>query len=320
MSMSEIFEEANFTLENRRIDSEVRLQEHIDEINRKFPELASIDKEISDLTQQQLLKSLNGENVTDIPDRIEVLEEKRAELRMKYGLCDSDFRPQPYCSVCGDTGMVEVNEDGKTIRRPCSCICEILAPTLLSLGGISKYPDMSFEKGATSFFAKNPAGEKVYSAVKILAERFKIPDMVLFGTSGQGKTFAAVSAARYYAEHGIPSMVIRLSDAQELMMEYRKIVQAFYTVPDKEKRVTALRDLIVDAELLVLDDLGVEVKTPNSEADLLYILDSRAQLGKKTIITTNYDLSTLRERYGARIYERIKRSYKCYSLSPKNAG
>ena len=134
MSMSEIFEEANFTLENRRIDSEVRLQEHIDEINRKFPELASIDKEISDLTQQQLLKSLNGENVTDIPDRIEVLEEKRAELRMKYGLCDSDFRPQPYCSVCGDTGMVEVNEDGKTIRRPCSCICEILAPTLLSLG------------------------------------------------------------------------------------------------------------------------------------------------------------------------------------------
>ena len=100
-------------------------------------------------------------------------------------------------------------------------------------------------------------------------------------------------------------------------MEHRKIVQAFYTNPETEKRVSFLKNYLVEAELLVLDDMGVEPKTQNSEADLLYILDSRAQAGKKTIITTNYDLSTLKERYGGRVYERIKRSFKCYSLSPK---
>lgn len=318
--MSDIFNEVNLTLENRRIDSEVRLQEHIAGINQKFPELGQLEKEIADLTQDQLLKSLNGESVADIPEKIEVLEEKRSELRKKYGLSDEDYRPVPFCAKCNDTGVVEMTEDGKTVQRPCSCICELLAPTLLSSGGINKYPGMSFERGNEAFYANNPAGGKVYTAIKTLAEHLRIQDMVLFGTSGQGKTFVAVSAARYYAEHGMPSMVIRLSDAQELMMEYRKIVQAFYTAPDKEKRVTALRDLIVNADLLVLDDMGVEAKTPNSEADILYILDSRAQLGKKTIITTNYDIATLRERYGARIYERIKRSYKCYSLSPKKEG
>ena len=70
--MSDIFDEVNLTLENRRIDSEVRLQEHIAGINQKFPELGQLEKEIADLTQDQLLKSLNGESVADIPEKIEV--------------------------------------------------------------------------------------------------------------------------------------------------------------------------------------------------------------------------------------------------------
>jgi len=318
--MSDIYQEVNLTLENRRIDSEVRLSEHIAEINRKYPELQSVEKEIADLTQKQLLLSLDGETDPAIPDQIASLEEKREDLRRKFGVSEKDYQAIPFCKLCNDTGEVEITEDGKTLRRPCACICELLAPELLSSGGIGRFPGISFEAGKEEFFSSNPSAGNVYSAVKTLAEHLRVPDMVLFGTSGQGKTFMAVCAARYYAEHGRPSMVIRLADAQELMMEYRKTVQAFYTAPEKEKRITARRKLLVEADLLVLDDMGVEAKTPNSEADILYILDSRAQLGKKTIITTNYDISALKERYGARIYERIRRSYKCYSLSPKKDG
>ena len=78
--------------------------------------------------------------------------------------------------------------------------------------------------------------------------------------------------------------------------------------------MTMRRNLLVEADLLVLDDLGVEIKTPNSEADLLYILDTRAQMGRKTIITTNYDLNSLKERYGGRVYERLAHSFKIYKV------
>ncbi|MBR3058970.1 MAG: ATP-binding protein [Clostridiales bacterium] len=315
--MSSIYDEINLILENRRIDSEIRLDAHLAEINEKYPDLAEADKKIRELTHEHLSKALDGETDPDMAEKIARLTEKREQLRKSHGLSEKDYETVPFCALCGDTGMVSKEEDGKVFQRPCICICKLLAPTFLTSGGINKYPGVSFEKGNEAFFASNPNAANVYKAVKTLAEHEKVPDMVLFGSSGQGKTFMAVSAARYYAEHGLSSMVIRLADAQELMMEHRKIVQAFYTNPETEKRVSFLKNYLVEAELLVLDDMGVEPKTQNSEADLLYILDSRAQAGKKTIITTNYDLSTLKERYGGRVYERIKRSFKCYSLSPK---
>lgn len=313
--MSGMNDDVQNILENRKIHSEIRLREHEARIREQFPELVAVEKEIAALTEKQMLLSLDGKSDETIAPRLQDLDKKREEVLQNCGLTRKDFQVKPFCEICKDTGWVTVTTDsGKESRMPCRCICGILAPAYLEQGGIDRYPEVAFDKADEKFFEGRQAAGNVFLAVKTLAEKQKITNMVLFGPSCTGKTFMAVSAARYYAEHGIPAMVIRMADAQELMMEYRKIVQSFYTVPDKEKAVTSRRNLLVEADLLVLDDLGVEVKTPNSEADLLYILDTRAQMGKKTIITTNYDLNSLKERYGGRVYERLSHSFKMYMV------
>ena len=93
-------------------------------------------------------------------------------------------------------------------------------------------------------------------------------------------------------------------------MEHRKALQAFYLPREKEQDIEERFEYLKTADLLVLDDLGVEPRTANSEADLLSLLDKRLLSGKVTIITTNYDMESLRERYGSRFFDRIDRSFK----------
>jgi hypothetical protein len=58
--------------------------------------------------------------------------------------------------------------------------------------------------------------------------------------------------------------------------------------------------------MLVLDDLGEEEATPRSLAMLSSMLTSRFAQGCATIITTNLDGSTFRDRYGARLIDRLR--------------
>lgn len=312
--MSNLFEEAERVLENRRIHSEIRLHDKIAGLHAKFPQLAEVEKEISRVTGEQLMRALDGKDDGSLSEKLSALDAKRETILTECGLTNEDFTAVPYCKLCGDTGYV-TGKDGES--KMCTCLCALLAPVFLSRSGVNKYPGFSFAKADESFWDDNEAGKNAFAAVKALAEHKMVPNLIFSGPSGCGKTFAAVCAAREYAEHGMSSLVIKQADAQELMMEHRKIVQAFRTDADKEKTIENRRRQLVEADLLVLDDMGVEANSGNGEADLLYILDARLLAGKATIMTTNYDIPTLKDRYGARVYDRIVKNFKVYSFSRK---
>ena len=58
--------------------------------------------------------------------------------------------------------------------------------------------------------------------------------------------------------------------------------------------------------LLVLDDLGTEAKIYNNEETLPFILYRRYERNLPTIITTNFNLKQIGERYGDRIADRLR--------------
>ena len=314
--MSSLFEETERILDNRRILSEIRQNDKIAKIHEKYPKLAEVEREISHVTGEQLLAALDGRTDYTLDDKLTELKKKKDQLIKEYGLSDEDFAVEPHCKLCGDTGYID-KEDGTS--EMCECLCELLAPSYLARSGCNRYPGFSFDNANDAFFENNEAGKVAFSVVKALAEHKKLPSLIFYGASGCGKTFTAVCAARYYAEHGKTSMVIKMADAMELMMEHRKVVQAFRTDADKEKNIEMKKDYLVESDLLVLDDMGVEAKTANAEADILYILDSRLQAGKATIITTNFDIPTLKDRYGARVYDRLLKNFKGYPFSRKKA-
>ena len=63
--------------------------------------------------------------------------------------------------------------------------------------------------------------------------------------------------------------------------------------------------ILIGADLLILDDLGSEFQTAFNESALYDIINSRINLDKPTIISTNLSVSELNGRYNERIVSRI---------------
>ena len=316
MPMDSVFEDVRSILENRRIRSEILRQQKNELILKEHPQLQKIEEQISEISGQILLNSLDGKNSDDLSSELRKLQRKKEDILMKCGISAEDFEAEPYCKKCGDTGYVHVTrKDGTKTEMLCECMRSLLAPVMLSRSGVDRYPDYSFEKGSEEFFSSDPVMLGTYTKLRLLAEKEKVPNAVFYGASGKGKTFTAVAIARQYAMQGRFSLVVRIAEAQELLMEHRKMIQSFYTPAQKERMIEKKVSYLTDADLLVLDDLGIEPRTANSEADLLNILDMRELAGKTTVITTNLDMETLKERYRGRVFDRIDRTFLKFHFS-----
>ena len=77
----------------------------------------------------------------------------------------------------------------------------------------------------------------------------------------------------------------------------------------REDRIIYSKDKVLDADLLILDDLGTEIENQYSTANIYNIINTRILSGKPTIISTNYDYSELFEKYDQRITSRINGVY-----------
>jgi len=316
MPMDSVYEDVRSILENRRIRSEILRQQKNELILKEHPQLQKIEEQISEISGQILLNSLDGKNSDDLSSELRKLQRKKEDILMKCGISAEDFEAEPYCKKCGDTGYVHVTgKDGTKTEMLCECMRSLLAPVMLSRSGVDRYPDYSFEKGSEEFFSSDPVMLGTYTKLRLLAEKEKVPNAVFYGASGKGKTFTAVAIARQYAMQGRFSLVVRIAEAQELLMEHRKMIQSFYTPAQKERMIEKKVSYLTDADLLVLDDLGIEPRTANSEADLLNILDMRELAGKTTVITTNLDMETLKDRYRGRVFDRIDRNFLKFHFS-----
>lgn len=314
--MDSVYEDVRSILENRRIRSEILQQMKSEKILLDHPEIASLEQQIASAKEQMLLESLEGNSSDRQALELKDLEKKKADLLSSFGVDPKDFQAVPFCSKCGDTGyVVKTTKDGQRREELCECIRSLLAPVMLSRSGVEKYPGYSFDEGAERFYESAPAMQELYGKLRQLAGKGKVPNAVFYGSSGKGKTFTAVAIAREYARSGRSAMVIRQAEAQELMMEHRKVIQSFYTPRGKEKEVEKKVGYLTECDILVLDDLGVEARTANTEADLLNLLDTRILSGKTTIITTNYDMESLKERYGGRFFDRIDRNFRLFPFS-----
>lgn len=319
--MDRLYEDLSRILENRRIRSEVIQKGKYEYLMQRYPQLQQIEEEIAKTTSQSLLLSLEGDTDQELLPKLEQLEAQRKTIIAECGLSEVDLMLQPACSLCQDTGYVKtIGSDGKERYAFCACTRELLAPVLLGRAGVEKYPEYSFEKGNVEYLAGVPKLKDAYGKLQKLAEQCRVPNLVFYGPSGKGKTFLAVAIAREYAKQGHTSLVMRQADCVELMQEHRRVIGSYYTPSQKEKNIEERREYLIDADLLVLDDLGVEARTPNTQADLIYILDERVLAGKTTIITTNYNMDALKERYGGRVFERLDRDFRRFCFAPKTSG
>ena len=193
--------------------------------------------------------------------------------------------PDPKCPICGGTGWKIVERAGMSGATKCDCGSTQRNDGLLENARIPP----NYEQAALDNFAlprDNPTASSALGSALLAAKAFArdFPavtplGLLLIGEPGTGKTHLAVGVMRSLLDKGHECVFF---DYQNLLDRIRASYDAASGTSDREAYRTAL-----DADVLLLDDLGAHRVTEWVEDIVTAIITYRCNNRKPLIATTN---------------------------------
>ena len=216
----------------------------------------------------------------------------------------SSIEPQYFCSKCNDTGFI----DGKF----CQCFIEIANEILKTESGFAKLED--FESSNFDLFDDKITTQKIYTKMKQWCNsNFNKTLIYISGGTGAGKTHLVKCMANELIKN---NHLVCLTTSFAINQDFIKS----YTTKDLEKKQSLLSKYL-QSEILIIDDLGTEIRQPFITNNYLYqILNERKVKKLPTLITSNLKIADLQDYYDERISSRIidKSSSICLNLEQQD--
>jgi DNA replication protein DnaC len=217
------------------------------------------------------------------------------------------------CPLCDDTGWKPVDENG--VRRVVRCECwrDQVGARLLS---DARIPPLYRRCDLENFRDYNDTLVRAVGAARSFCQRFPGADrgLLFIGKPGLGKTHLAVAALK---------CAIQRTNARGFFYttpELLALIRSTFNDATKSAEADIIRP-VMEAQLLVLDDLGAERPTDWVEETLNLIVNTRYNHRRLTIFTSNYPLALpaglpfdgkdwsrfeLKERVGFRLFSRLQ--------------
>lgn len=144
--------------------------------------------------------------------------------------------------------------------------------------------------------------QKMYNIAFKYTENFKIAKennlgLLIYGDVGNGKSHMSFCIANKLLSLGNPVIATSMDGL------LNRIKQSFNKWGSEGE--TEIVNSLVNADLLVLDDLGTENKSEWSVSKVYNIIDARYRSNLPIIITTNLTITELENTYGKRTIDRI---------------
>lgn len=210
------------------------------------------------------------------------------------------------CPRCAGSGWIPLPGD-KLRVEPCGCQGDLRRTQRLASASIPKrYEHCTLETFREKSTVLKVAKRRVQEFVDLWPNTPEGKGLLLMGGCGVGKTHLAVAALLEIIHSGKPGRLV-FSNFQDLIQE----IQASFDADTATTKAEIMRP-ILEADLLVLDELGSQKPTQFVQDILYYVINTRYNEERATIFTTNYyDRSgdakeeTLEQRIGTRLRSRL---------------
>lgn len=295
-------------LERERTARSEAFEERRREVYEREPRIRAIERTLSQTAASVLRAALNtggdpAEAIEQLRGQNLALQKERAELLRGMGL-DSDYLTEkPMCEKCGDTGYAG--------SATCECVKTRYAALLREqLSAVLPIRDQNFAHFRMDYYSTRPDArlglsprqnmEYNLDECKAYAEQFEAhsPNLLLYGSTGLGKTFLSSCVAETVAARGF-------SVAYDTAIN---IVAAYETIKfgNGDGEAAAERAARYErADLLIIDDMGTEMGTAFTVSALYNLINNRLMAGRPMIVNTNLPPEALAEKYSPAVASRL---------------
>ena len=305
-----VLKELSMEYERKRDQQERDQQLRVNKVYQKIPAIKRIEDDILKVglsMSKYIIGNPNNykESLEKAKEKIEALKMEKAFLMTESNIPADYMEIQYDCKSCRDTGYID--NGGQ-----CNCLKQALVSRAYQMSNLENVLQKENFKSFNieifrdeDFENESLTPRENMTEIAGIAEGFinnfhvnNGENLLFYGTTGLGKTFLCNCIAK------------SLLDKNKIV-----IYQTAFTILDIIERHRFGRgdrqfnsyqyNLLFEADLLVIDDLGTEVANTFTNAEIFNIVNTRIIAGKKTIISTNLTPKEISETYTDRIFSRI---------------
>jgi DNA replication protein DnaC len=306
----EILKEVSTEFENRRDRQEREMIIRTEKLYKKIPAIKRIDEEIFNIglsMSKYIIGNPQGykENAEKAKSMIEKLKMEKAYLMTESNI-PQDYMEKKYdCKTCKDMGYLDNGEK-------CNCLRQALVSRAYKMSNLQNVlREENFQHFRIDIFKDEPFENEIMTPRENMTDIVGIAEgfisnfdenngdnLLFYGTTGLGKTFLCNCISKSLLDK---DKIVIYQTAFTILeiLERRRFGKGNKEISDYQY------DLLFEADLLVIDDLGTEVTNTFTNAEIFNIVNTRLIAGKKTLISTNLTPKEISEIYTDRIFSRI---------------
>ena len=309
--------------EQKKLKAEIDLDKRKEELYSKIPELKEIEDEInsSAISKAKEILLNNSKSIDSFKQKVSDLKFKKEQILRENGINESYLEPNYECKICKDTGYIT---DSNYKTRMCNCLKQKLLDYSFNKSNMYNLKNENFSTFNENIFSDevdvakyrfNISPRKNILNIKEkcieFVENFDNPNyknLLFTGGTGLGKTFMSNCIASELIKRGKTVLYGTAPVLLESVIDYKM---------SKQKNETDnIYKSVLEADLLIIDDLGTESLNSMKLSELFTILNTRIlNLNNKitkTIISTNLNINDIFNSYEERIGSRIAGYYDIY--------
>jgi DNA replication protein DnaC len=264
----------------------------------------------------------NENTAEELKKEIKQLEDHYHELLKNHNIPLDYKEPTWDCEKCHDTGRIYRNNQ----YLVCSCAKNDLRKRKQKNGNLPQhlhsatfananlnYYEADLVTGSGMNYREN--AQKIYSLASSFVQKYNSDaisqGLIIEGPIGSGKSYLLGCIANALIDRGIHFRYIVYSD---LLQQIRSTYNQDSPEADEKQILNTVQQIPV----LLIDDLGTEKATEFASSTLYQIIDHRYREEKPIILSTNYSIKNLKNRFpvmGERIFQRLLEMNKYLELA-----